>query len=338
MKHAYADLMDGKFNKIIHQLTGYLRHQPNLITEMRTKCPKETKTRWTAMGNTCEWLLKKRVPISQYITNDDPSQAPPYWWWVVTAGVSAISEQVDIVVQKLQAGNLLISQQTQELDQLAVILSTHIEVEGPFTETESAALDTTYSRFGRWAIKHQNIINYLFDQGTFIQDTFVNKLTVESQVEVTILIGKLAMQIIDGITDIQVEHNSANRPTEALSPVLPHEIVKLRGRDFATIVLNHLDRLKQFWNEDLIAKLEYQHRQLLLAYQHDVTLKIALDKCDSTTSFETGWSIVEAKKFDVLRDFCGAIATVFPNNVSIEYAAANKSDEHLSSSAAKFSP
>ena len=42
-----------------------------------------------------------------------------------------------------------------------------------------------------------DIINYLFDQGTFIQDNFVNKLTVESQVEVTILVSKLVMQIVD---------------------------------------------------------------------------------------------------------------------------------------------
>ena len=104
------------------------------------------------MGNTCEWLLENQVPI--YITDDDPTQAPPYWWWVITAGVSAISEQVNIVVHKLQAGNLLISQQTQELDELAVIFSTHIEVEGPFMETKSAALNITYSRFGKWAVKY----------------------------------------------------------------------------------------------------------------------------------------------------------------------------------------
>ena len=37
-----------------------------------------------------------------------------------------------------------------------------------------------------------------------------------------------------------------------------------------------------------------------------------------STSFEIGWSIVEGKKFDVLRDFCGGIATVFPNTATVE--------------------
>ena len=176
----------------------------------------------------CQWLLENRVSVLQYIDKDDQPRPPPSWWWVVTAGVSALSEQVNIVVVKLQARNLLISQQTRELDNLAVILSTHLVIEGPFMETESAALDTSYSTFGRWAVKHQNIINYLFDQGTFIQDTFA-KLSLELQVQVTIMVSKLIMQIVDGITDIQVEWDSANLSSKTLPPVLPHELVKLRG-------------------------------------------------------------------------------------------------------------
>ena len=60
----------------------------------------------------CQWLLENRVSVLQYIDKDDQPRPPPSWWWVVTAGVSALSEQVNIVVVKLQARNLLISQQT----------------------------------------------------------------------------------------------------------------------------------------------------------------------------------------------------------------------------------
>ena len=166
------------------------------------------------------------MSVLQYIDEDDEPRPPLSWWWVVTAGVSALSEQVNIVVVKLQARNLLISQQTRELDNLAVILSTYLIIEGLFMEAESAALDTSYSTFGRWAVKHQNIINYLFDQGTFIQDTFA-KLSLELQVQVMIMVSKLVMQIVDGITNIQVERDSVNLSSETLLPVLPHELVKL---------------------------------------------------------------------------------------------------------------
>jgi len=40
-------------------------------------------------------------------------------------------------------------------------------------------------------------------------------------------------------------------------------------------------------------------------------------KAEGVTSFETGWALVEGR-FEVLRDFCGGIATVFANTASVE--------------------
>jgi len=57
MNHAYMDLMDGGFNKIMHQLTGYLCHQFSLISDMQKTCPKARTTRWMVMGTTCNWLI-----------------------------------------------------------------------------------------------------------------------------------------------------------------------------------------------------------------------------------------------------------------------------------------
>ena len=111
---------------ILYGLTNHLRYQQNLITDMQSKCPKATTTRWTALGYTCKWLLEYRVTILQYIAEDDPNHSPPSWWWVVIAGVSAISEQVNITFIKLQERNLLISQQRQELDNLAAIICTKL--------------------------------------------------------------------------------------------------------------------------------------------------------------------------------------------------------------------
>lgn len=68
----------------------------------------------------------------------------------------------------------------------------------------------------------------------------------------------------------------------------------------------------------MIVKLEHQHHQLLLAYQHDTAIKLAFNNCDGSTSFEAGWLIVQEKKFDILRDFCGGLASVFPNTASVE--------------------
>ena len=107
MKYAYKELMDGEFNDILYGLTNHLHYQKNLITDMQSKCPKVTPTHWTALGYTCKWLLEHRVTILQYIAEDDLNRAPPSWWWVVMAGISAISEQVNIILVKLQESNLL---------------------------------------------------------------------------------------------------------------------------------------------------------------------------------------------------------------------------------------
>ena len=86
-------------------------------------CPKATKTRWTAMGIACNWLILNQVSVLQCIAEDDPAQAPPGWWWVVISSINAISEHVNYTVTKLQPKNLLVSQQRQELDHLSATLS-----------------------------------------------------------------------------------------------------------------------------------------------------------------------------------------------------------------------
>src|SRR5438552_15506922 len=112
-------------------------------------------------------------------------------------------------------------------------------------------------------------MNYLFDQGMFIQEIFTDKLSLDQQIQVTFMVGNLIMQIVDGITNIQVERDGNNLPAEdQVPPVLSHELVKLKGYDLTRIVVKHLSRFKQFWSDEMIGKFELQHRELLLLYQH----------------------------------------------------------------------
>ena len=60
-----------------------------------------------------------------------------------------------------------------------------------------------------------------------------------------------------------------------------------------SIVVEHLNRLKQFWGEEMIDTVEHQHQCLLIEYQHDTILQSALDNCDGHTSFKSSWSIVD---------------------------------------------
>src|SRR5436309_6244109 len=319
MKYAYAGIKinGNQFNKIMSHLTHYLRRQYNFIAEIQSICPKTT-TRWTAMGNTCKWLLEKRIALFEYFAKDDPTQAPPSRWWVVVGAVCALSEQVNIVVVKLQGKDLLLSQQKVELKQLAALILVQIEVDGPLSPEQIAEMDkSTHFTYSQWSVSHEKIILFLYDQGTFIQETY-NQLSLQLQIEVIHAVAMFILYLIDGILNIQAERNSANKPADNLPPVLPHQLVKIYGRDFTKIVSDHRNHLKQFWTEELIDKLERQHRELRFAYQHDSILQSALNNCDDSTSFETSWSIVKERDFDVLRDFCDGIATMFANTASVE--------------------
>ena len=112
----------------------------------------------------------------------------------------------------------------------------------------------------------QNTINYLFDQGMFIQETFIDKLSVDQPILVSNMVGNLVMQVIESITNIQVERDSSNLPAEdQVPPVLPHELLKLKGRNFTSIVVTFLI-LKQFWTDERISNLGSRHRKQHFPY------------------------------------------------------------------------
>ena len=56
------------------------------------------------------------------------------------------------------------------------------------------------------------MINYLFDQRIFIEEIFINKSLVEQQIQVSNTVGNFIMQIVEGIMNIQVRHDSSNFP------------------------------------------------------------------------------------------------------------------------------
>ena len=79
----------------------------------------------------------------------------------------------------------------------------------------------------------------------FIQETFIDKLSVDQQILVSNMVGNLVIQIVKGITNIQVECDSSTLQAEDQVPsALPHELIKLKGYDFMSIVIKHLSRLK----------------------------------------------------------------------------------------------
>lgn len=80
----------------------------------------------------------------------------------------------------------------------------------------------------------------------------------------------------------------------------------------------HLQQLRHLRDDATIAEIEIQHRQLCIAYREESALNSALEAyAKSIKSFHTAWEIVEGR-FEILKDFCGRIVTVFANTASVE--------------------
>ena len=79
--------------------------------------------------------------LVQYLKEEKPSQTPPDWWWVVIAGINALTVQVNIVFIKLQAKDLLVSQQSAELTYLTSLICIQVGIDGPHSQEDLAALN-----------------------------------------------------------------------------------------------------------------------------------------------------------------------------------------------------
>jgi len=321
LKHAYMELWDNEVVEIMKKFIAHLRQQYGLIAAMQATCPQLT-TRWLVMGKVCEWLLAKRIPLFEYIKSAEKpvSTAPPDWWWVVIAGISALTQIINPVFVKLQAQNLLISTQSALLDGLAMDICAMVGIKGPFSDEELVGLTGEFNcSYGRWFVDYSRVVLFLENLGMHPRHT-LQTLDDDLHRKVLHSIGQLTTSIVEGIVNIQVERNNKNHADDDLPPVLPYELVKISTADYGNSVVDiHLQQLKHSWSDETIAEIENQHRQLSIAYREEPALKSALDTYEriAIKSFDTAWAIVDGR-FEILRDFCGGIATVFANTASVE--------------------
>jgi hypothetical protein len=101
---------------------------------------------------------------------------------------------------------------------------------------------------------------------------------------------------------------------------MPYELVKMSTGDFGKNIVDvHLEQLRHSWSTEDINGIEREHSELVTAYRKEPAFRSALEAsaCVDIPSFDSAWDVVEGR-FEILRDFCGGIATVFANTASVE--------------------
>jgi hypothetical protein len=72
----------------------------------------------------------------------------------------------------------------------------------------------------------------------------------------------------------------------------------------------------KFWMADDIDEVENEHKKLSIAYSREPGVKAPFDTHDESAFFSVASDSVN-RRFKTLRQFCGGLATVFPNTTSV---------------------
>jgi hypothetical protein len=95
MKRVFHNLLDDEVVTMLTGVTGHLRRQQNLITEMKSSCPLLVETRWIWMGNLLKWLKNNRIRLMEHFERKRPQYTPPVHWWIVVIVILGIVERVE---------------------------------------------------------------------------------------------------------------------------------------------------------------------------------------------------------------------------------------------------
>ena len=74
----------------------------------------------------------------------------------------------------------------------------------------------------------------------FVHELFL-LLGTEVQYEVISMVAKLVLNVFDGVIEIQAERDCSSNASEDIPVTQPHELTKMRGREFSSIVSIHID-------------------------------------------------------------------------------------------------
>jgi hypothetical protein len=129
-------------------------------------------------------------------------------------------------------------------------------------------------------------------------------------------IGIFAISILADGLQIQAERDSNNN-TRKSPPVMLAELVRIRtGIFIKEVVDQYRFHLGKHWCQGRIDIVESDYQDLRVAYAREPNVKAAFDKHDEVF-FNEAWDVMKGH-FNDLRQFCGGLATAFPNTTSVE--------------------
>ena len=299
-----------------------MRRQKLLIDQMQAVCPNLSSTRWSSMSRVSKFLVERRSEIMEYLDQTDVSQkirkTPSLSWWIVLAVISELSGQVSECVERLQGRRITLQQQKSAVESLLTSLKRLAYIQPATDQLDLYTTEEVFT-FEQWQVSHADLIGLIQDQGLFEARAF-GELYSESTAEVLQAIGDVLLKTVANLSTIEAWRDELNQASpNLLPPYLPQELAAIKTRELVQIVLDYHDRLIVTWKQKDIDQIVEQHKQLLVAVNREQRLANALGRLTEQSDFSDTWSIPGIKdRFPQLIEFCGGLASPFPNTVPVE--------------------
>jgi hypothetical protein len=307
------DYLEESFYKKLTGLIGWLRRQQSFILETGSKYPKVADTRWLTIGRVLQWISSHKDEVIALLDLKEPDVKPPQAWWLAFLPLHMLMKDVDILFQRLQAADLLVSTQKTLLNNFVAQVVRIGNLEGPLDEESLESLDEeSYHKLESFAMKKDSVENYILASHFEAANGFA-LLPAESKVAVKESVAKLLLTFVVGVDKID-PHLDA---TDKYPPCFPLDFASMGRHDMMALVQKHLPRLQVSFARRDIEALQDEHNQLEEKFNSNVAFKDALVTEKATMSFEKAWNAHE-KTYPSLHQVAGGLASVFPGTSRVE--------------------
>lgn len=310
-------------------LSAYLQRQiatgnaQELSAASVAACPHVSDMTWWKVTEIARWFDNARVPIQQLLARRKASVAPSPAWWLDLKTVLVVGSMAMKTRNGLQAGySTLLSQQPQRISMLRLALAGEVGVEGPLPAFQRAALrdqnrsgQMIGSQDGTFAVKPHSVAAFLRGMDSWSAELF-DGLSAQERQKLIVDAADRMLELVQQLHSLaeELEKGSSNNSSlSSFPPVLPDQVAGVHPADFQEIVRSFHPRLIETYSDAELAAIESQHHELRTAASSEAAVQqlLALNAENPAASFSERWEPLRGR-WNLLADFCGGLATVFP--------------------------
>uniref|UniRef100_A0AAV1VCD7 Transposase n=1 Tax=Peronospora matthiolae TaxID=2874970 RepID=A0AAV1VCD7_9STRA len=330
----YSSLQGGCFLLALKDLSTYIRRRPELLAIMSpppalpevTSSSLSLRERWIALGKETNWIAAHRNLVFHHLEVVKPPSAPDNAWWLFFAAADWVATRTNEAFTKLLFKRAIIADQVAAIAALSRECAAAFYALGPDNDPLLVAEPTSHSksfksRKGHFALNKPGVIAFLRETKPPLAPILntteapIVDLAAENLAMCGVNLIESLLELSIALGDTQSSHGSRG-PTmtremaEFLPPTLPHELVQLSGREFASLLHMYSPIIVRFMSTEDMNTMNHELQALRRAAVFESNLRESLATCSANTPFQEAWAAT-GHRYKALERFAGGFASVF---------------------------